>query len=88
MSENTAAALIREQLEPLVTVAELAEIEGLGKNYIYDGVKLHGWPHYKRNRQIKFSLEQILQIREMERRDARPPVRRAPRRRPRKTAAA
>jgi hypothetical protein len=88
MSDNPAVEAISRQLEQLVSVAELSKIEGFSKNHIYDGVKHRGWPHYKRGREIKFSLEQILEIREMDRREARPPRRpsRAPRRKSRAAA--
>lgn len=88
MSDNPAFKVIQSQLEPLVSVAELSQLEGFSKNHIYDGVKRHGWPHYKRGRQIKFSLTHILAIRELDHRENTPKPR-SPRRRPqrRRTAA-
>lgn len=87
MSQNPAVAIVRSQLEQLITVGELAAIEQCSKQLIYEGVRFKGWPHYRQGRVIKFSATQILQIREMQRCDA-DPNRRPPRRRPRKKPAA
>lgn len=77
-------------VERLMTVKEFADIEEMSTKAVYDGVKYRGWPHYRRGANggvIKFSVAQLLEIREMQRVSA-DPNRRPPRRRPRRAKAA
>lgn len=73
------------EIERLLSVEEFAKLEDLSPRSVYEGVRTYGWPHYRRGpkgKVIKFSVAQILEIREMQRVPANPTAR-SSRRRPR-----
>jgi hypothetical protein len=76
MPQPIAIEEVAPGVERLWTVKEFALLEGMSTKTVYRGVNHLGWPHYVHGGVTKFSVAQILEIREMGRRDAGAPARR------------